>query len=563
MILPAQAGQIGEMLGLGADRLPGDCRLGDVAIDGGVAVAHYACPAAEVDVSLQHRDAAPTADEVLRTEKFCIGISGRPRAPHELAELVRSRVVRGERSFEWAVLPATPAAAAGDGAARIWWSAWLVSLALLVGPPSVGYAAGALVRRVSGCGLRPGALFALVPSAAAALALSLATPRWHVGSWDGALIGALFGGGAVLGARSVSRRTEWASVALLVASTAASLGLAELASRTLLPPIRAAIPEHPPRLILDDANVQGARYAKSDGFRREACTFLYPDVHPGAFESRAPADDGRRPAVLHVGDSMVEGASLPMAQSFPQRLAELDPGTVHVNAGMAAMSVDYHLLHATRWLARRHVDRVVFYVFVGNDLDEIDQEMPCCWDGPLLDYGADDVSERCPSPASNDDAPGWHSPLPYPLRTAAQVSSLALRLVALHSLPRLPRDHETRWPHFEAVMRAARDRMAASGVGFAVVLLPLREALESAEPTRSEAYAVRTRALETCRRLGIRTLDAWDFFADAVHRLGSERVFIDRGGTKDLHFSAEGHERFARWLLERLGDLFDAPRKSR
>ena len=98
--------------------------------------------------------------------------------------------------------------------------------------------------------------------------------------------------------------------------------------------------------------------------------------------------------------------------------------------------------------------------------------------------------------------------------------------------------------------------MVASGVGFAVVLLPLREALQSAEPKQSEAYAVRTRAMETCNRLGIRTLDTWDFFEGAGHRTGLARLFITRDGFEDLHFSAEGNEQFARWLAGQLGALF-------
>ena len=110
-------------------------------------------------------------------------------------------------------------------------------------------------------------------------------------------------------------------------------------------------------------------------------------------------------------------------------------------------------------------------------------------------------------------------------------------------------------------MRAARDRMAAHGVGFAVVLLPLREALQSAEPKQSEAYAIRTRALETCNRLGIRTLDTWDFFEDAVRRTGPARWFITRDGFEDLHFSAEGNDQFARWLAGQLAGLF-APREA-
>ena len=567
VIAPAQADQIGEMLGIGTNDLPGKCNIVSVSIDGSVAVAKYTCPAAQAEISLQHRDAEPDAGAVVRTEKFSLTASGKPRAPQELIDGITDRVRSREGSFEWtlwatsATAPvagsATPSSATPDGAPKPWWPAWLISLALLLGAPMAGHVVGGLIRRVLTREFLRGFLAALVvPSASVTLAVLLATQRWHVGLWDSVLTGVLFGAGAVLGSRGNGARAGRASILLSVGSAALSLGLCEVASRTLLPAPRAAIPRDPPRFVLDDPNTYGGTFHPNGDWQQEACAFLYPDLHPGVFESRAPSGDGRRPVVLHVGDSMVQGYGVVMAESFPARLSEIDPGTLHINAGVAAMSVDYYLLHAERWLARRHIDRVVFYVFVGNDLDEIDQEMACCWDGPLLDYGPDGPRERCPKPASSDDALAWHSPLPYPVRAATKFSSLALRLAALYSGSRPKREHDSKWPHFEAVMGAARDRMVASGVGFAVVLLPLREALQSAEPKQSEAYAVRTRAMETCNRLGIRTLDTWDFFEGAGHRTGLARLFITRDGFEDLHFSAEGNEQFARWLARRLGALF-------
>jgi len=558
VISPAQAEQIGEMLGIGTKDLPEQCHIVGVSIDHAVAVAKYACPTAKAEISLQHRDAEVGAGTVTRTEKFSLVASGKPHVPQELVDGITDRVRRREGSFEWTLLPS----ASRDRAPKPWWPAWIISLALLFGAPLSGHVAGALARWLRGRDLLRGSIPSLVVlGATVALAVLVATRRWHVGLWDSVLAGVLFGTGAVLGARGALARVGWASVLLSIGSAALSLAVAEIASRTLLPAPRAIVPRDPPKLVLDDPNAHTGPFQPSGDWKQDACAFLYPDLHPGVLESRAPADDGGRPVVLHVGDSMVQGCGLPISESFPARLAEIDPATLHVNAGLAAMSVDYYLLHAERWVTRRRVDRVIFYVFVGNDLDEIDQQMPCCWGGPLLDYGPDGVRERCSRPASSADALAWHSPLPYPLRAATKFSSLALRIATLRSRPRPKREHDSRWPHFEAVMRAARDRMGAHGVGFAVVLLPLREALQSPEPKQSEAYAIRTRALETCNRLGIRTLDTWDFFEDAVRRTGPARWFITRDGFEDLHFSAEGNDQFARWLAGQLAGLF-APREA-
>src|SRR5438132_13434667 len=72
VISPAQAEQIGEMLGIGTKDLPEQCHIVGVSIDHAVAVAKYACPTAKAEISLQHRDAEVGAGTVTRTAKVSL-----------------------------------------------------------------------------------------------------------------------------------------------------------------------------------------------------------------------------------------------------------------------------------------------------------------------------------------------------------------------------------------------------------------------------------------------------------------------------------------------------------
>lgn len=196
------------------------------------------------------------------------------------------------------------------------------------------------------------------------LAVLLATRSWHVGLWDSVVTGVLFGAGTVLGARGSLARAGSASIFLFVASATLSLGLAEIASRTLLPAPRAAVPSDPPRLVLDDPNATGATFHPTGNWGHDACPFLFPDLYPGVFESRAPSDDGSRRVVLHVGDSMVQGYGGPMAESFPGRLDTWDffeEAVRRLGAPRLFLTPGFDDVHFTaegnellaRWLARQ------------------------------------------------------------------------------------------------------------------------------------------------------------------------------------------------------------------
>jgi hypothetical protein len=153
------------------------------------------------------------------------------------------------------------------------------------------------------------------------------------------------------------------------------------------------------------------------------------------------------------------------------------------------------------------------------------------------------------------------SPPPYPLRVATGWSYAARHAAAAFSRFVLPLDlpggfirgegegTEQGWDHFARIVARMRDELRARDIELIVDLLPNRGALESADPPATSSYRTRRRAKEITSRLGIRTLDAWDLFAEALQRNGSRRYFRDE---HDIHFTPEGHRLLADWLAAQL-----------
>jgi hypothetical protein len=209
---------------------------------------------------------------------------------------------------------------------------------------------------------------------------------------------------------------------------------------------------------------------------------------------------------------------------------------------------------------RLPVSLVVLHLFM-NDVVEIDEGMPCCKDGPLLEYVDGEPRERCPVPTFADgfgETFRWmlhNSPAPYPLRVATGISDLArhvdiafmARVSAIKYNDGLP--IEQKWRHFEAVLRALRDETRHRGVPLVAVILPVRQSLEAGDPTHSEGFTVNARMRAVCEQLGIPVLDPSDEFATLVRRDGAARYFI---GPDDIHFAVDGHVALADWLGPRL-----------
>lgn len=435
-----------------------------------------------------------------------------------------------------------------------------VSLALLVAPLAAGAALGRALR-----GRRPPlspalaalAAFVLAPAGAAACAALLAVAR--VGVWDGALVGALLGLALALGLGGVERRRN--ELLLALGATLLSLGLGEAVVRRrpeppTLPPLEAV------RLTLPRFNRERVHFEGAVSFAQmlDACTYLFPDAYPASFAERSRRDPAPRDAVLHLGDSMTFGLFLQRAEAFPAVLERATPGVAQVNGALPGMSLDYHLLIARRWLDRLPARLVVVHLF-DNDVHEMGEAIPCCNDGPLLDYRPDGPAERCRNPAwpaGFGESVGWiarNSLAPYPLRAASSASWVArwANVSFLSRVSPIRYDHdadpERKWRHFALVLRALRAEGARRGVPVAAVLLPLRAALESPDPRATEAWATSRRMATLAASMGITVLDPWADLGALVRRDGAARYFI---GSNDIHFSVEGHRAMAAWLAAHL-----------
>ena len=118
-------------------------------------------------------------------------------------------------------------------------------------------------------------------------------------------------------------------------------------------------------------------------------------------------------------------------------------------------------------------------------------------------------------------------------------------------------DRALAWDHFEVVMKATRDFLAARDVPLLVVALPARRDLEAAAAgTPPPQEHVRTRMLATASRLGIPALDATRLLAPVVARNGAGTCFRDQP-PGDPHLNRHGHALLAAWLEKQLGVLFD------
>lgn len=263
-----------------------------------------------------------------------------------------------------------------------------------------------------------------------------------------------------------------------------------------------------------------------------------------------------------LGDSMTFGWGLPEADAFPARLGELQPTVTHANYGVCSVGTDFEYLLLQQILADHAPAVVVLHVYVGNDVYDIDRPYECCAGRPLLDYSSTTLRAAC-------DVPRWgftltarvsRSPPPYPLRAATAWSDAARHLSAAFSRATFQLDRspnfvrsegeasELGWTHFERIVREMRDQLRARGSDLMVNLLPDRRAIQSEQPLSSPSYKTRERIGALTAELGIRTLDAWDLFEEAIKRDGDERYFFPG----DIHFSPEGHRLLASWLAERL-----------
>jgi lysophospholipase L1-like esterase len=239
---------------------------------------------------------------------------------------------------------------------------------------------------------------------------------------------------------------------------------------------------------------------------------------------------------------------------------------VHANYGVWAVGTDFEYLLLQKILAEHAPVRVVLYVYVGNDIFEIDRPYECCAAGPLIEYRPEGPAARCPEARWRFTLASrlGHSPAPYPIRVATAWSSAARHAAAAFAvlgfwIDRPPHfispegaGSEEGWAHFRQLLAAMRDQLRARNVDFAVTLLPTRTALQARDPAGLPSYEAERRVAALTAELGIRTLDGWNVFAAAVKRDGAARYFLRE---YDIHLSAEGHRLVADWLAPELAAM--------
>ncbi len=446
----------------------------------------------------------------------------------------------------------------------------LAMTAVVIGVPiASGALLGALLARahrgrVAGAGWAIACL--LVPAAAVAGVLYCFP---IVGIWDGILVSALVGLGVLVGGHDGLRTGR--QRLLLGGSIGFGLLLLEAGTRLFLPPPPPMGDTGDPHFFLLSAMRSESLHFGWDFRARElVCAISYGDAYRGVIGTDDvngvvfPSQLVRKPdatrRVLHVGDSMVFGISLPREQTFVADLNRIEPQTQHINAGVPGTAPDSYLAVLEAWLKVTDVNLVVMHITEGNDLEGMDNPFGCCHWGPLYSYDAGAATRRCPSPTPIDfSRPGlqwliYNSPPPFPAKVLAGASSAATYVVAAVSAyhgrsyfnRQQYRDLELR--HLEDILRTARDELRARRIPFVVDILPERLWLEMGhnEPRHAPEIA------ETARRLGIPVIDAAEPLAPAVDR--GEVPFLSNTPLpprqRDQHFNERGHQIMAEWLHE-------------
>ncbi|MEO8601925.1 MAG: hypothetical protein ABI629_05060 [bacterium] len=437
-----------------------------------------------------------------------------------------------------------------------------VAAALLIGPLAVGWLLGRAVSRYRA--RRGGWVFAVLGfGLPAALAFGLDAYVELIGLWDALMVGLSFGAGLLLARHRAC--ADWRRPVLMLGSGLVTLAFLELSCRLFLPPPPAFPSSEGPALLLVDA----MRAARVTGFAptqagATTCDAIYAvdnphdtvplTTFPHTWQPRAEATS----RVLHLGDSMVFGSGVD--GRFTDNLAQLEPSVEHVNAGIAGTAPDVYLSLTRLFVARAPFSAVVMHL-TGNDRWGVDEpQYPCSDWQPLLAYDPSGVRLRYATAqpgAADRSRLRWlvqNSPPPYVLRAAVRFSSLAAYGAAafVGTSRRLgstaaAEDDAVHLAHLTAILRAARDELAARHIPFIVDSFHDRQVVESGIPAPNSAENEMQRAAAA---LGIVTIDTWQPLVDAVR--GGVQPFTNAGGPTDSHFNAAGHALIAQWLHDTL-----------
>lgn len=347
---------------------------------------------------------------------------------------------------------------------------------------------------------------------------------------------------ASLGALFGRRARPRAALVLTVSALVGALLTGEALMRRLIPPL-AGLPPTTEMTVAFSSTPATA-----------ACEGLFPEAassSPTVFSARlahAGANE-RRFRVLHVGDSMLEGAGVEPEQTVTAELGRLQPDVAHVNAGFGSTGTDFHLAVIRRWIDLAHFDLVVLYPY-GNDREEIGRPYSCCGGGPLLTWEGDEPHSACEAPARPRPLARLRTdPLPFPLRVTATRSRLAGALLQLAERARAPA------PGTDQQHDILQERIGAWTASRQLPLLVFPIELERTGPDADHVVQDRTRSWqrryppETQVVEGLVGFSA-DFYAD-----GADAVFLP---APDPHWNAEGHRRVASFLAPQIRALLPA-----
>ena len=447
---------------------------------------------------------------------------------------------------------------------------WAVVTALVVLPLLAGVLLRVGLARLGGAARAVAVLVLLAPAGLAVALVEPCTLRLTVD--DAAWMGLLAALGALL-ARGGRLPSPVGALKVLVAIAFVLCGL-ELGCRLLLPPIRPpTFPVTGPLLLpADRGPTFGLQFVGfGDGALARACSLAYPDLAPAEYRARQDAAPRCPVHLLHVGDSLVEAAQVggpTGTQAFVARLAELLPGTSHVNGGVAGTGTDLQALLLSEWTHRERYDGVVLYVFPLNDLRFLGNRYPCCDGRTVLASREGDAAPRC----GPGHLPGcWAQWLgggagPYVVRATTPHLALARAINQRLQAKRLAAGTEVlepsvAWQSLEAVLQMTRDATRAQGLPLAVVLLPERSLLDRSAATcpgcqdwSTRFQEARQRLQDVAARLGLEVWDPTDALMERARTEDAQAWFVPtpRFAPDDVHFGARGHEIVAEWLAERL-----------
>ncbi len=439
------------------------------------------------------------------------------------------------------------------------------AIALVVFPLVMGAVFGGLARARLSLGEWQGRLW-LTGVALALVPLSFVSGVvvQQVGFWDLGATSFLFAAGLIVLLWSSSDRVGASRLLLAISSVGLSLLVVEALLVGLLQ-------LHPAPV----GSVVGFASLRSEHWD-PGCAAAYSTGRESFGWSDPLKQDGSQASVVHLGDSMVfgTGAGGPSA-AFPSWFDRWDSDRRHINAGYWGTSADTQWLAARRWLTTQAPDVVVHYVFIGNDIHEMDRPSVCCGMQPLLVYG-DEPSPRCESaiwkvPVRERLVSG---PAPYFVRVFAQRSAAAVQLASGFArlgswlgsagvfgewYGRLKNAREEGFLHFSIVERALRKDVELAGSEIIVVLLASRQVTATAlgrDPVAIDMWegsgvAAHDRVRADLREGGFELIDTVEFFEELVEDPHRAKWFA-RDVPGDFHLSPEGHERFAEWLWPRL-----------